>query len=83
MIWTGFTQIPMLQRLGLVLSWYAGDLQLWHTTSSTTSLPSISKQTSQGNGKFFVEFSPDELPVAITEESTSTVTILDVETTNH
>ena len=63
---------------GSVISYGDQILQLWHTGNSPTHPFSISKQTSQHNGDFLVEFSPGESLVAITERLSSTATILDV-----
>ena len=50
-------------------------LQLWHTSNSPTSPPSI---TTQHTKDFLLEFSPDESLVAVTQRLDHTVTILNV-----
>ena len=60
----------------------ASMLQLWHTTSSPTHLPSISMQASEQSEWTFVEFSPDKLLVAVAMRLTSTVTVLDLKSGN-
>jgi hypothetical protein len=67
---------------GSVITLSGTTLQLWHTTSSPTSFPSVSMPNSQGNGWFFVEISSDESLVAVTERLSSTVTVLDIKTGN-
>ena len=54
-------------------------LQLWHTENPPTSLPNTSMHTSHYSGVFFIEFSPDESLVAVTEWLSNTVTVIDIE----
>ena len=54
-------------------------LQLWHTTSSTTSHPRASLQVGQKDpDDFFFEISPDGSLVAATQKANYVITILDV-----
>ena len=54
-------------------------LQLWHTTSSTTSLPRAPLQVGQKDpDDFFFEISPDGSLVAATQKASYIITILDV-----
>ena len=58
-------------------------LQLWHTTSSTTSLPKASLQVGQQDpDDFFFEISPDGSLVAATQKASYIITILDVKSGN-
>ena len=52
---------------GSIISFGSSRLQLWHTTLSPTSSPSISTQAPQSIRDFLLEFSPDGLLVAVTQ----------------
>ena len=65
-----------------IISFGDSVLQLFYTTSSPTSPPSISTQTPQRTKNFLLEFSPDESLVAFTQWSGRTVTVLDVKSGN-
>ena len=70
---------PLISPDGqLVMSPSGYMLQLWSTTISPTSPPSLTIQASNSSDWIFVEFSPDESLVAVTERLGSTVTILDI-----
>ena len=63
---------------GSIISFDGPRLQLWHTTLSPTSSPSISTQAPQSTIDFLLEFSPDGLLVAVTQRLGSPVTVLDL-----
>jgi len=65
-----------------IISFGGSVLRVFHTTNSSTSPPSISNQTSHNAEGFLLEFSPDESLVAFTQRSGSTVTVLDVKSSN-
>ena len=65
-----------------IISFGDSVLQLWHTTKSFISSPSISTQASQDFDHFLLEFSPDGSLVAVARRLNNTVTILDVKSSN-
>jgi len=74
---------PVLSPNGEAIISFGGSvLQLFHTTNSPTSLQSISTQAPQHTEDFLLEFSPNELLVAFTQWSGTTVTVLDVKSGN-
>jgi len=74
---------PVISPKGEAIISFGGSvLQLFHTTGSPTSPQSISTQAPQHTEDFLLEFSPNELLVAFTQWSGSTVTILDVKSGN-
>ena len=74
---------PLISPNGeLIISFGGPTLQLWHTTSSLTSPPGITTQPSQRTNDFLLEFSPNELLVAVTQRLGNTVTILDLKSGN-
>ena len=79
---TGSTN-PVISPNGkTIISSGSSVLQLWHTTSSLTSPPCITTQPSQQTNHFLLEFSPDELLVAVTQQFSNKVTILDLKSGN-
>ena len=74
---------PLISPNGeLVISSSNKTLQLWHTENSSTSFSSISMQAPCYSGWFFIEFSPDESLVAVTERLSRRVTVLDIKSGN-
>ena len=59
----------------LIVSFYGNAIQLWHTNNS----PTISTQSSQHTGGFYLEFSPDESLVVVAQKLGNIVTVLDLE----
>ena len=74
---TGFSN-PVVSPNGESIISFGAMLQLWYTTSSTTSLPSTSTQTSQYTEGVILEFSPDKSLVAVTQWLSNTATVLNV-----
>ena len=71
---------PIVSPNGQSIVSFGGEIiQLWHTTSSTTSLPRVSLQVGQLKSyDFFFETSPDGSLVTATQRLSHVVTILDV-----
>jgi len=54
-------------------------IQLWHTMNSTTSVSTVSTQTSQSSGKIFIlRFSQDEALAAVVRKKDKTIAVLDL-----
>jgi hypothetical protein len=74
--------IPVISPNGESLISFGGStLQLWYTKSPTP-FSSASTETSQHSGEFIVGFSPDKSLVAITEQLSKTVTVLNLKSGN-
>ena len=67
---------------GSIISFRGQRLQLWHTTLSPTSSPTILTQASQSAEGFLLEFSLNGSLVAVTWRLGNTVTVLDVRSGN-
>ena len=65
-----------------IISFSGPRLQLWHTTLSPTSSPTISTQASQSAEASLLELSPDGSLVAVTQQLGNTVTVLDLRSGN-
>ena len=54
-------------------------IQLWHTMNPTTSVSTVSAQTSQSSGKIFIlRFSQDEALAAVVRKKDKAITVLDL-----
>jgi WD40 repeat protein len=67
---------------GSVISSSDNTLLLWHTTGSPISIPRIIRERSWQGTWFYIEFSPDESLVAVTEQSSSIITVLETRSGN-
>jgi len=74
---------PVISPDGEAIISFGGEmLQLWHTTSSTTSSPSISAQVPQNARGAIMEFSPNESLVAVAQWLGNTATVLSIRSGN-
>ena len=75
---TGIANLVVSPNGEAIISSGGKMLQLWHTTSSTTSPPSISSQIPQNTTDALLEFSPNESLVAVAQRLGNTATVLNV-----